>query len=100
MYSSHRNRLMFLMLGSLLLAGCTLFESNPQPTPVVVQPPATVQHERVVVREPVLIRDAPPPPRTEVITTAPSSRHIWAPGHWTWRDNGWVWTSGYWELRP
>lgn len=62
MYPSYRHRLIFLMLGSLLLAGCTLFESNTEPTRVVVQPPATVQHKEVIVHEPVIIHDTPPPP--------------------------------------
>ncbi|MBK8964346.1 MAG: YXWGXW repeat-containing protein [Candidatus Competibacteraceae bacterium] len=39
-------------------------------------------------------------PQTEVITVAPSSRHVWVPGYWTWRDDDWVWRSGYWESRP
>ncbi|MBK8964345.1 MAG: YXWGXW repeat-containing protein [Candidatus Competibacteraceae bacterium] len=92
------DRAMCLMLCGLLLAGCALFE-HPQPTPVVVQPPATAQRERVVVREPVIVRDAPPP-RMEAITVAPSSQHVWVPGYWTWRDDDWAWQSGHWELRP
>lgn len=91
MNSFPRDRLMVLMLGSLLLAGCTLFESNSQPT--------TVQREQVVVREPVLVRDTPPPPRTEVITVAPSPHHIWTSGYWTRDDGSWTWQSGYWTLR-
>lgn len=100
MYPSHHHRLMFLTLCSLLLAGCSLFESRSQPTPIVVQPPATVQHEQVVVHKPVIIHDTPPPPQTEIIATAPSSQHIWVPGFWTRRDGDWVWQSGHWELRP
>lgn len=99
MDSFPRDRLMVLTLGSLLLVGCTLFESHSQPTPVVVSPPATVQREQVVVREPVLVRDAPPPPRTEAITVAPSPQHVWAPGYWTRDEGGWTWRSGYWTLR-
>jgi hypothetical protein len=47
----------------------------------------------------VVVRDAPPPPREEVIGVAPSPRHVWTPGYWAWHD-GWVWEPGRWALRP
>ena len=97
MYRSTRNHLMFLTLGSLLV-GCA--SESPQPTAVVVQPPATVQHERVVVHEPVTVPEAPPSPRSEITTAAPSSQHVWVPGYWSRRYDDWVWRSGHWELRP
>lgn len=97
MYSFSGNHWMVVTPCGLLLAGCTLFEPS-QPTPVVVTPPATVQREQVVVREPVIVRDAPPP-RTEAITIAPSPQHVWVPGYWTRGEGGWTWRSGYWALR-
>ena len=48
----------------------------------------------------VVYETAPPPPRYEVITAQPSSRHIWVHGHWFWRDGGWVWLPGHWIRRP
>lgn len=76
----HCKQLMFLMLGSLLLTGCTLFETHSQPAPVAAQPPAEVQREKVIVHEPVIIRETPLPP--------PSN------------NRGWAWQSGHWELQP
>ena len=55
-------------------------------------PPSRVPTE-VVVRQP------PPPLREEVIITAPSPRHIWVSGYWTW-NNAWGWVPGHWELPP
>ena len=52
-----------------------------------------------VVSEQVIIRDAPPPPREEVIVEAPSPRHIWVPGHWVWHGE-WIWEPGHWRMRP
>jgi hypothetical protein len=43
----------------------------------------------------VIIREAPPPPREEVVP-GPRRGHVWAPGHWAWRDGRHVWVSGHW----
>jgi hypothetical protein len=47
------------------------------------------QHRTIIVRE------APPPPRQEVVPAARRG-HVWAPGHWEWRGNRHVWVSGHW----
>ena len=41
----------------------------------------------------VVVREAPPPPRDEVV---PTLRHgyVWSPGHWEWRHNHHVWVAG------
>lgn len=52
----------------------------------------------VTTRE-VVVSQAPPPLRQEVMTMAPSPTHLWMPGYWTW-NNGWQWVSGHWELPP
>jgi hypothetical protein len=65
-------------------------------------------HERVVVREravvspgaEVVVTEAPPPPRREVIGTAPTARHEWVEGYWVYKNGRYVWISGHWELRP
>lgn len=47
----------------------------------------------------VEVEMAPPPPPREVIVEAPSPRHVWQPGYWTWRGR-WVWQEGHWVTRP
>lgn len=39
---------------------------------------------------------APPPPRAEVVTVAPSPSHVWIAGRWAWRGRSWVWMPGSW----
>ena len=43
----------------------------------------------------VVIRVAPPAPRFEFVP-APRVGHVWAPGHWAWRDGRHVWVGGHW----
>jgi hypothetical protein len=47
----------------------------------------------------VVVGQAPPAPREEVVVEAPSPRHVWVPGYWAWHD-GWFWEPGRWVLRP
>ena len=59
----------------------------------------------VVVRDrvsgQVVVTDAPPPvPQVEVIGAAPSPRHIWVPGYWSWTGRRYTWMAGHWEQRP
>jgi hypothetical protein len=44
----------------------------------------------------IVIGNAPPPPRYEVV---PSARrgHEWVPGYWNWNGRRHVWTAGHWE---
>ena len=43
----------------------------------------------------VVVRVAPPAPRYEVVPMHRAG-HIWAPGHWAWRDGHHVWVGGQW----
>ncbi|WP_394781078.1 YXWGXW repeat-containing protein [Undibacterium sp.] len=43
----------------------------------------------------IIVRVAPPPPRTEVVP-APRRGYLWVPGHWDWRGNQHVWARGTW----
>lgn len=104
MYQPNRKRLVPIALLGLLVGG-TPSGARSQPAPVA-RPPTTVQQEETVIKRehvivhgPVIVRDAPPPLRTEVVTVAPSPQQVWIPGYWTWRDD-WVWRAGYWESRP
>ena len=79
-----RSMVVGLIAGAgLCLAGCVI----EVPTPV-----AMGETQMVVTQ-------APPPARVEVMVPAPSPLYIWAPGCWLWR-NGWVWQPGQWVLRP
>ena len=63
---------------------------------------------RVVVREPValaptgeiIVTQAPPEPRREIVGVAPSVEHTWVGGYWTHTHGRWVWTPGHWERTP
>ena len=48
----------------------------------------------------VRVTAAPPPPRVEVRTAAPSAGHVWIAGHWAWRGAAHVWVPGHWALPP
>lgn len=43
----------------------------------------------------VIIRQAPPPPRSEPIPQARRG-YVWAPGHWEYRHGRYVWQRGTW----
>jgi WXXGXW repeat (2 copies) len=43
---------------------------------------------------------APPQPRQEVHSIAPTPGMVWVPGGWHWNDRDWVWISGRWETAP
>jgi hypothetical protein len=76
--------LALLTVSSLLLGGC-------------------VTHEQAVVSpsgEVVVVREAPPAPRQEVIGVAPSTAHVWVNGYWGYRHGKYVWVTGHWESRP
>ena len=47
-----------------------------------------------------LVRDAPPPPRAEVMLVRPSPRHVWIAGYWHWQGNRYGWVRGHWMLPP
>jgi len=48
---------------------------------------------------PVVINVAPPPPRIEVMTPAPSPSHVWIDGYWRWNNGRHDWVNGHWEAR-
>ena len=77
---SARTALLGVLVGTLL-SGC------------VIRVRAPLEPAEVVVNE------APPPERVEVVTVAPSPNHIWVRGYWSWSGRGWVWVPGRWEHR-
>jgi len=45
----------------------------------------------------MVVRTAPPPPRYEMITGAPSPHHFWVGGYWGYRPHaGYAWYGGHW----
>jgi hypothetical protein len=97
-----------LLCGALgLFAGCA---SEPVSHVVSAPPPAApTQTQTVVVPATtpattpggaVVVTQAPPPVQQEPVLAQPSSRHVWIPGYWTWRDSRYVWVAGRWEVPP
>ena len=43
----------------------------------------------------IIVREAPPPPREEVMP-APRRGHVWSAGHWEWRHRQHQWVRGNW----
>ncbi len=87
-----KNILQLLLIGatgSLLTSGCIYSHHA-----AMESPPVLVPTGRVVVTE------APPAPRHEVIGTAPDAASVWISGYWTNTDGHWVWVPGHWETRP
>ncbi|HEX9305728.1 MAG TPA: hypothetical protein VGA31_14895 [Thermoanaerobaculia bacterium] len=49
---------------------------------------------------PVYVRIRPPRIRVERRPVAPSPRHVWVRGYYTWDGAQYVWVPGRWELGP
>jgi hypothetical protein len=62
---------------------------------IVTPPHVYVQPPSVRVWAPV----APPPPRVEIVSVAPSHDHFWIPGYWQWEGERHRWVDGRWEQR-
>ena len=74
-----------------LLAWCLL---------LVLPLPALAQPAVHVVVPGLRVDVAPPAPRYEVQTVAPSPSHQWVGGHWAWRGGRHAWMPGHWVLPP
>jgi hypothetical protein len=64
---------------------------------------ATKHYEPTVTTTPtgqVIVTEAPPPVRQEVVGTAPTTSHVWIQGYWMYRNGNWAWVPGHWEVRP
>lgn len=78
-----------LLVGTLFGTGCINSHHASLHEPVVAVPA-----DRIVVTE------APPDPKTEVVGVAPDESHVWVAGYWMRVDDRWVWVPGHWEARP
>src|SRR5678815_5657265 len=76
-----------LGIGGLLVIGCYTKRTY---SPVVATAPTGT----------VIVTEAPPAPRQEVIGVAPSTSHVWVQGYWSYRNGRYVWMPGHYELRP
>lgn len=55
-------------------------------------------HRRAPVE--VIVVQAPPALRVEVISARPSAAHVCVPGFWAWGGSVYVWTPSAWVLPP
>jgi hypothetical protein len=87
-------RRMFIAL--VVLAGCSHPHHRERVRTVYVQPaPEPAPPEEIVVQE------APPAPRVEVVPAAPYAGAVWIGGHWRWEGRRHVWVGGHYErARP
>ena len=46
------------------------------------------------------VRIGPPAAIVEVVTVAPSPKHVWIAGYHRWNGSAYVWVPGRWEARP
>ena len=87
----------------MILSGCVVV-AKPRRAPVPPPPPQTV-----VIAEParapqtvIIIHEAPPAPRREVIVERdrPSHAHVWIAGHWRHDGRVYLWVPGHWAVPP
>ena len=93
-----------------LFGGCAsepdshVVSAPPPGAPVVVQSQAPVVYAAPVAapgtQSTVVVTQAPPAVQQEVVSTRPSSDHVWVGGYWTWRNNRYEWVSGHWVVPP
>lgn len=57
---------------------------------LVAVPSANVQAQGAII-----VRQAPPPPRVEVMPP-PRRGYQWVPGYWAWQGRHYVWHEGMW----
>jgi hypothetical protein len=81
---------LFLGLAGLVTTGCVSHRHHHEVALATAPSPAGE----------IIVTQAPPEPRTEVITVAPSSEHVWVRGYWMSRNGRWVWMPGHYERRP
>jgi hypothetical protein len=68
---------------------------------VALAPQASRAQVRVGVALPgVRVQVGPPAPRYEPVPAAPSPRHQWIAGYWSWRGGNQVWVPGQWVAPP
>jgi hypothetical protein len=48
----------------------------------------------------IYVNIAPPEPVVEVVTVAPSDRHIWIAGYHRWDGRAYIWVPGHYAVPP
>ena len=77
-----------LLTGTLLETGC------------INSHHAARREAAVVPADHIVVMEAPPEPKREVVGVAPDESHVWVAGYWMRVDDRWVWVPGHWEARP
>jgi hypothetical protein len=76
----------------LLDVGCarqrTVYAREPAPAPA----PTFASNKSI-------IREAPPAPQVEVVSSTPGPEYVWVPGCWEWRGS-WHWVGGHFAVTP
>jgi hypothetical protein len=87
------------VVASLSLSSCAR-------RPIIVQAaPATVIQSPAAApaptgRDVIVVREAPPAPRSESMSAQPSPQQTWVPGYWSWHEGKHTWVAGHWETPP
>jgi WXXGXW repeat (2 copies) len=66
----------------------------------LLMPGCASESGRAVVVRPngeIVVPQAPPTGRTQVVPPAPSAADVWVPGFWSYNDNHWAWVPGQWK---
>ncbi len=48
----------------------------------------------------MVVDEAPPIERVEIVPERPSDTDVWISGHWKWENPHWVWVDGFWTAPP
>src|SRR5258708_3884938 len=103
-----QSKLVVLSLTLAAIAGCG-YEVRPipsntgsdQPKEAPKEKETVRERETVVVERPkeeskdktiVVLKEAPPAPKAEVVVVRPSEKHVWVAGYWRPSGKTWVWT--------
>ncbi len=75
---------------------------SPSAVPVVVAANGTYIPTAMAapVYTTTVVTQAPPSLQQEPVLAQPSTRHVWLPGYWTWRNERYEWMAGRWDLPP
>ena len=46
------------------------------------------------------IKDAPPPPKEDVLMASPGNPVVWTPAFWVYGNGQWVYVPGHWQGKP
>jgi hypothetical protein len=62
-------------------------------------PPELARQPKKTWTSSLVVEQAPPAPKLELVPKEPGSGYVWIRGHWAWTGT-WTWEEGYWVQRP